>query len=301
MVLAGVLYGFLINSFILSLLAMGFTLQYVTMSVPNLAYGSIAFFSTYISLTMVLLNLSPYLGLPISFAICAIISVLLYKFLAFLRDRGMPVMGLMMATLVFDLLAYAFTNIYADMLSSFLQAYGRSFSLAEYDFTIGGTPGVLLVSGIIAVSFALGFHLMLTKTKFGIAMRATVENISLASVQGVNTDKVLLVAWLLVGGIAGVSGSLYPLWLYMDPWVGARMFVSIFAACVVGGIRSIYGSLFGGFLIAACETVITYELSLVIGEWIWPYRTVISLLIAAVFLLFAPNGVAGLIERARRR
>ena len=243
MVLAGVLYGFLINSFILSLLAMGFTLQYVTMSVPNLAYGSIAFFSTYISLTMVLLNLSPYLGLPISFAICAIISVL----------------------------------------------------------TIGGTPGVLLVSGIIAVSFALGFHLMLTKTKFGIAMRATVENISLASVQGVNTDKVLLVAWLLVGGIAGVSGSLYPLWLYMDPWVGARMFVSIFAACVVGGIRSIYGSLFGGFLIAACETVITYELSLVIGEWIWPYRTVISLLIAAVFLLFAPNGVAGLIERARRR
>jgi len=289
----------IVYSFILSLLAMGFTLQYITLSVPNLAYATIAFASTYLTLTFSLMNLSPYVAMPFGFLLGGTISFILYKFVAFLRNRGTSIVGLMMATIVFDLIIYAGMNIYADYLAYVFKLYAGSFSLSEFDFKIFSLPAVLFVSGLTSVGLVAFFTLMLVKTKFGVAMRAVMENYSLASVHGINTERILSIAWFFVGGIAGLSGSLYPIWFAMDPWVGARMFISIFAACVIGGLRSIYGSLLGGFIIAFSEVVVTYFLSLYF-PWIWAYRAVTSMIIAAFALVEMPSGIAGLIEKLRR-
>lgn len=289
----------IVYSFILSLLAMGFTLQYITLSVPNLAYATIAFASTYLTLTFSLMNLSPYVAMPFGFLLGGAISFILYKFVAFLRNRGTSIVGLMMATIVFDLIIYAGMNIYADYLAYVFKLYAGSFSLSEFDFKIFSLPAVLFVSGLTSVGLVAFFTLMLVKTKFGVAMRAVMENYSLASVHGINTERILSIAWFFVGGIAGLSGSLYPIWFAMDPWVGARMFISIFAACVIGGLRSIYGSLLGGFIVAFSEVVVTYFLSLYF-PWIWAYRAVTSMIIAAFALVEMPSGIAGLIEKLRR-
>lgn len=290
-----------VSSFLLSLLALGFTFQYVTLNVPNLAYSTIAFFSTYITLTFALFKLSPYLSVPISFFIGGIISLLMYRFLSLLRKRGLSPVGLMIATITFDLGIYAFMNIYADYVAYTLKVYTRSFILSDYDFRIGDFPGILFVSMFTAFLLTTIFHLILTRTKFGMAMRAIMENESLASTQGVNVDHVLNISWFLVGGIAGISGSLYPIWFSMDPWIGARMFISIFAACVVGGLRSIYGSMFGGFIIGLSEVLVTYALGNLLGGWIWWYRSVIPMIIASIAILIIPSGFAGMVENLRRR
>jgi len=287
-----------VYSFILSILAMGFTLQYITLSVPNLAYATIAFASTYLTLTFSLMGMMPYTAMPFAFLLGGAISYMLYKLVAYLRDKGTSIVGLMMATIVFDLIIYAGMNIYADYLAQVFKLYAGSFSLSEYDFKIFSLPAILFVSATTSIGLVGLFTLMLIKTKFGIAMRAVMENYNLANVHGINTEKVLSIAWFFVGGIAGLSGSLYPIWFAMDPWVGARMFISIFAACVVGGLRSIYGSLLGGFLIAFSEIIITYLLSVYL-PWIWAYRAVTSMLIAAVALVEMPSGIAGLIQKFR--
>jgi len=245
------------------------------------------------------MNLSPYVAMPFGFLLGGAISFILYKFVAFLRNRGTSIVGLMMATIVFDLIIYAGMNIYADYLAYVFKLYAGSFSLSEFDFKIFSLPAVLFVSGLTSVGLVAFFTLMLVKTKFGVAMRAVMENYSLASVHGINTERILSIAWFFVGGIAGLSGSLYPIWFAMDPWVGARMFISIFAACVIGGLRSIYGSLLGGFIIAFSEVVVTYFLSLYF-PWIWAYRAVTSMVIAAFALVEMPSGIAGLIEKLRR-
>ncbi|MBC7090753.1 MAG: branched-chain amino acid ABC transporter permease [Nitrososphaeria archaeon] len=299
MVPSPILLTALVYSFILSLLAMGFTLQYITLSVPNLAYATIAFASTYLTLTFSLMNLSPYVAMPFGFLLGGAISFMLYKFVAFLRNRGTSIVGLMMATIVFDLIIYASMNIYADYLAYVFKLYAGSFSLSEFDFEIFSFPAVLFISGLTSVGLVAFFTLMLVKTKFGVAMRAVMENFNLASVHGINTERILSIAWFFVGGTAGLSGSLYPIWFAMDPWVGARMFISIFAACVIGGLRSIYGSLLGGFIIAFSEVVVTYFLSLYF-PWIWAYRAVTSMVIAAFALVEMPSGIAGLIEKLRR-
>ncbi|MFX0125544.1 MAG: branched-chain amino acid ABC transporter permease [Candidatus Hodarchaeota archaeon] len=286
----------IISSFLLSLLALGFTLQYITLAVPNLAYTTIAFASTYVTLTMVLMELSPYSGIPFAFILGGIISVLLYKFMAFLRDRGISLLGLMISTLVFDLTIYGFMNIYADYIAYTFGAYTRAFTLSETDFAIKGIPGILFVSMIISLSLIAIFHLILVKTKFGIAMRAVMENYSLASVEGVNVDLVLSISWFFVGGIAGIAGSLYPIWFYMDPWVGARILISVFAACVVGGLKSVYGSLTGGLIIGAVEILVTHAFSSALGPWVWAYRATIPILIACIVLLKMPEGLASFIS-----
>jgi branched-chain amino acid transport system permease protein len=287
-----------VYSFILSILAMGFTLQYITLSVPNLAYATIAFASTYLTLTFSLMGMVPYIAMPFAFLLGGAISYMLYKLVAYLRNKGTSIVGLMMATIVFDLIIYAGMNIYADYLAQVFKLYAGSFSLSEYDLKIFSIPAVLFVSAATSIGLVAFFTLMLIKTKFGIAMRAVMENYNLANVHGINTERVLSIAWFFVGGIAGLSGSLYPIWFAMDPWVGARMFISIFAACVVGGLRSIYGSLLGGFLIAFSEIIVTYLLSIYF-PWIWSYRAVTSMLIAAVALVEMPSGIAGLIQKWR--
>jgi branched-chain amino acid transport system permease protein len=287
-----------VYSFILSILAMGFTLQYITLSVPNLAYATIAFASTYLTLTFSLMGMVPYTAMPFAFLLGGAISYMLYKLVAYLRNKGTSIVGLMMATIVFDLIIYAGMNIYADYLAQVFKLYAGSFSLSEYDLKIFSIPAILLVSAATSIGLVVFFTLMLIKTKFGIAMRAVMENYNLANVHGINTERVLSIAWFFVGGIAGLSGSLYPIWFAMDPWVGARMFISIFAACVVGGLRSIYGSLLGGFLIAFSEIIVTYLLSIYF-PWIWSYRAVTSMLIAAVALVEMPSGIAGLIQKLR--
>lgn len=289
----------IISSFLLSLLALGFTLQYITLSVPNLAYGTIAFASSYITLTMCLAKSSPYLGVPLAFVLGGGISFLLYKFMAFLRDHGISSLGLMISTLVFDLTIYGCMNIYADFIAYTFKAYTRSFTLSEMDFTFNGLPGILLVSSILSITLITIFYLILMKTKFGTAMRAVMENYSLARVEGVNVDLVLSISWFFVGGIAGIAGSLYPLWFYMDPWVGARILISIFAACVVGGLKSVYGSLAGGFIIGALEILITHAFASTLGSWIWSYRAITSIVIACLILLIMPKGLAGFISRLR--
>jgi branched-chain amino acid transport system permease protein len=294
-----IMISVVVSSFLVSLLAMGFTLQYITLNIPNLAYATIAFASTYISLTIVLWHLTPYVSLPFAFLLGGIISILLYKFVAFLRDRGTSLVGLMISTLVFDLTISGAMNIYAEYIAYYFQAYTYSFSLSQYDFELGVIPGILIVATLTCVILVLIFHVVLVKTKFGIAMRAVMENYALASTQGINTERVLTIAWFFVGGIAGISGSLYPMYFYMDPTVGTTMFITIFAACVVGGLRSIYGSLFGGFLIGASEILITYALAGPFGAWVWTYRAVTSMMIAAVALLAMPNGVAGYISKLR--
>ncbi|MEM2179172.1 MAG: branched-chain amino acid ABC transporter permease [Candidatus Methanomethylicaceae archaeon] len=295
-----ILLTVLIYSFILSILAMGFTLQYITLSVPNLAYSTLAFASTYLTLTFTLMGFTPYLAMPFAFFLGGAISFFLYKFITFLHNRGMSIIGLMIATIVFDLIIYALMNIYADYLAYVFKLYAGSFSLTEFDFKIFDCPGILLVSALTSIGLVILFTFMLIKTKFGIAMRAIMENYNLASVDGIDTEKILAIAWFFVGGIAGISGSLYPIWFAMDPWVGARMFISIFAACVLGGLRSIYGSLLGGFLVAFSEIIITYFLSIYF-PWIWAYRAVVSMIIAAVSLVKMPTGIAGYLQRIREK
>ena len=296
-----VLVSAIVAGSLLTLLSMGFTLQYITLRVPNLAHGSIALFSGYMTLAFYFFGLNPYVALPFSFLACGLITLALFRFLSILESRGIDRVGLMISTLGFDLIIYAFTNIFSDYVSYTLKIYTRSFVLTNADFTLAGLPGIFFASLILCVGLTIGFHFLLTRTKLGVAMRAIVESHSLAKSQGINTDFVLGISWFLVGGIAGIAGGLYPMWFYIDPWTAATILTRILAACVVGGLYSIYGSMTGGFIVGGLEGPLILLLIIFVGSWVSPYELMIPLVITAIALLIAPKGLAGTMQQFMER
>jgi len=281
---------------LLALLSIGLTLTYLTTRVPNFAHASFATIGVYIALVATRVwESTPYIAIPIAFVISGIVAVALYTFiLKPLIRKGASQAIQMVATLAFDLIVIAMLNIFADYIVNTFQVTSREFTLRSYDVEFMGLPLIVFAAPITIAVLAITLHIVLRKTKFGIAMRAATENSDLSGIVGINVKLIFGVAWLLGGGIAGIAGALMSLWFQGDPSLGPQLIPSVFAASIVGGFFSIYGAIAGGLLVGLTEVLGTRFLAGEFGSWLIAYRPLIPLVFIVVTLLLAPRGLAGI-------
>ncbi|MEM3589228.1 MAG: branched-chain amino acid ABC transporter permease [Nitrososphaerota archaeon] len=281
---------------LLTMLSTGLTLTYMTTKVPNFAHGDFATMSIYLNLALVhLLGLSPYLGVVPSFFFGGLIALILY--IAVLRpllNRGANYVILMVATIAYDMILISIINIIADYLNRVYKILTRLFQLKGFDLEFIEQPMIFIVAPVMSILIISLLYFFLNKTKFGIAMRAAIENPSLAEVIGININLTYAFSWFISGGLAGIAGALLPLYMTCNPDIGVRLLISVFAASIVGGLTNIYGAFLGGLVIGLAETLGTGYLSIMIGPWIVPYRPVIPLGLMLLTLLFAPRGLTGI-------
>ena len=95
--------------------------------------------------------------------------------------------------------------------------------------------------------------LFLALTLTGKAMRAVADNPMLADSKGIDPDRMARLAVGIGMGLAGIGGMLVGLDTSIDPLVGFRAILSVFAAAVVGGLGSIPGAVLGGITIGSCR------------------------------------------------
>jgi len=281
---------------LLALLSIGLTLTYLTTRVPNFAHASFATIGVYIALVVTRVwESTPYIAIPIAFVISGIVAVALYTFiLKPLIRKGASQAIQMVATLAFDLIVIAMLNIFADYIVNTYKVTSREFTLRSYDVEFMGLPLIVFAAPITIAILAITLHIVLRKTKFGIAMRAATENSDLSGIVGINVKLIFGVAWLLGGGIAGIAGALMSLWFQGDPSLGPQLIPSVFAASIVGGFFSIYGAIAGGVLVGLTEVLGTRFLAGEFGSWLIAYRPLIPLVFIVVTLLLAPHGLAGI-------
>ncbi len=281
---------------LLALLSIGLTLTYLTTRVPNFAHASFATIGVYIALVATRVwESSPYIAIPIAFVISGIVAVALYTFiLKPLIRKGASQAIQMVATLAFDLIVIAMLNIFADYIVNTYQVTSREFTLRSYDVEFMGLPVIVFAAPITIAILAITLHVVLRKTKFGIAMRAATENSDLSGIVGINVKLIFGISWLLGGGIAGIAGALMSLWFQGDPNLGPQLIPSVFAASIVGGFFSIYGAIAGGILVGLTEVLGTRFLAGELGSWLIAYRPLIPLVFIVVTLLLAPRGLAGI-------
>lgn len=139
-----------------------------------------------------------------------------------------------------------------------------------------------------AAMFAL--NILLKTTRLGTAMRATADNLDLAEVRGVDVDTVQMVVWVVAGFLAALAGVLAG-WSAsnINPNMGFVLLLPVFAAVIMGGIRSPYGSALAGLVIG---------LSMDLGVYVLPsnlavYREAIAFVILIAVLLVKPEGLWG--------
>ena len=283
----------------LTLLSIGFTLTYLTAKIPNFAHGTYAGVGIYVSFTFSrILKISPYLGFPLAFILGGIISVIIYILVInVLTKMGGGVIVLTIATLAIQIFLSALINIYAYWARAAFIEYSTSFLLKADDFEWLGFPGIFPVAIGISVMAVIVLHFLLTRTKIGVAMRATSEDSELASVLGININQIQLFSWFLTGGLACLAGAMIPMWFMSSPATGAAIITSIMAGSLLGGFESIYGAIIGGFAVGLSEVLLTYVGTSLIGTWVGEYRPLVPMIFLVAVLLVEPRGLQGAYER----
>jgi branched-chain amino acid transport system permease protein len=195
----------------ITILSIGFTLTYLTAKIPNFAHGTYAGIGIYVGWTLSkIYGFSPYYGFPLSFVIGGGVSVLLYILVISVITRlGGGAVVLTISTLAIQILLEALITIYVYWMRDIHGTYGMGFMLKEFDFKIGGYQGIFPISFLICCVVVVILHILLTRTRTGIAMRATAEDPQLASVLGINIDMIQKMSWFLTGGLACLAGAMY--------------------------------------------------------------------------------------------
>lgn len=294
----------------IALAAAGITIIYMSTETFNFAHASFTTIGFFVVYNMLLVfGGSPYYYFIFAALFTGLVGVAVYLTVnRWLIQRGADMVTLMMSTLGVDLILFGLINQWADIIRDTIPGSSpRNFLLRTIDYPVAEIAGTTIyarvpISIAIVILVIIGLHTFLTKTKFGIAMRTTIENPTLARIMGVNTEMVYLTAWFLGGALAGLGGAVLSMIETGSPQVGVRYIVPLFAGSIVGGLYSVFGSLLGGFLIGLSQQIGIYLLSLGVGTFINAYKPVIPLVIMVVALLFFPEGLGALAEKylARR-
>jgi branched-chain amino acid transport system permease protein len=124
----------------------------------------------------------------------------------------------------------------------------------------------------------------LQRTRMGKAMRAMADNVDLARVSGIDSERVILWTWILGGGLAGAAGTLLALDTRLFPLLGANQILPIFAATILGGIGRPYGAIAGGFVIGIASEFSTLFITPV-------YKPAVAFAIMVLVLIARPSGI----------
>jgi branched-chain amino acid transport system permease protein len=299
MIIPPLLMAAIVYACLITILSIGFTLTYLTAKIPNFAHGTYAGIGIYVSYTISkIMGLSPYVGFPLAFLLGGGMSIVIFLLVINVLQRiGGGAIVLTISTLAIQIFLTAALNIYAYWLREVYHTYSMAFMLKEFDFYIGDYPGVFPVTLILCIVTVILLHYMLTRTRIGVAMRATAEDPELASVLGINIYRVQLFSWFLTGGMACLAGAFLPLWFQSSPTTGAAIITSIMAGSLLGGFENVYGAIVGGFGVGFSEILLTYWLQGVFGSWVGEYRPLIPMFFLIAVLLLEPRGLQGVYER----
>ncbi len=139
---------------------------------------------------------------------------------------------------------------------------------------------------VVAVIVMAALFAFLSFTRVGKSMRAVADNPMLAAIKGINANVVARLVSFVAMGLAGLGGMLIGLDTTIDPLIGFKTILQIFAAAVVGGLGSIPGAVVGALVVGVGE-----ELSLLV---LTPaYRTAVGFIAILVVLTFRPRGILG--------
>ncbi len=163
------------------------------------------------------------------------------------------------------------------------------FPLSDVDvFDWGGVYVSHLSLGalIVGIVGSVLFYLLVQKTKLGLAMRATSENLAAAQTLGIPTRRVLGLAWGLAAALGVIAGLFLAATLLLDPFYMLEPFLKGFAAAILGGLNSLPGAIAGGLILGVAEALAGGFISVA-------FKNTLAFIIIIVVLLFRPEGLLG--------
>jgi len=267
-----------------ALVAIGYSLIFGVLRLLHLAHGEVFMVGAFAGLVVALwVSLGPFVAVFGGLVGAGVLGVVL-ELVAFrpIRRRGgnylAPIVSSVGAGLVLQ-------EVMTKLFGAEQVGFPRQFASTVYDL------GPISVSSsqifIMAIAFASMFalHLFVARTRLGVAIRATSENLEIASSLGINVDAIIMLTFAIASALGGIAGVLVGLnFNAVSPFMGIDMATKGMAIMLIGGLGSIYGAMAGGLLLGVGEVLsVAYLAS--------SYRDAFAFGLMIIVLLARPRGL----------
>ena len=278
-----IIIGISIGS-VYALIASGYALVYSLLDFSNWAHGEVCMLGAYCCFMATTIEKIPFaVSVVLGVGGAALIS-LFNERLAYrnIRRHGSPNMFLMIAAMG---LSTTYQNLANVIWGSKFKQLPKLFKTTSLNLggVFIGTSDLLCLS--IAIVVLVILLLIISKTRFGLHVRAVACNGRTASLLGIKIDRVIALVFLLAGALAGLAGVMYGMKYNVYPTMG-NVGIKAFIASVIGGLGSVPGAIIGAMLLGLIETVVSGYISSGL-------RDLISFSLLIAILLIRPSGLFG--------
>jgi branched-chain amino acid transport system permease protein len=277
-ILLGGLYG---------LAAAGLSLVFGVMKVLNVAHGELIMLGGYATFWLVTLTgVDPFVSMAASvaftFALGVLLYVVLFRFVVRAHEETRIKNSLLIGFGLSLALHAAAVKLWTADERSITTAYSGEV------FTVGGIAIPLVRLASLTLAFALigGLHLVLTRWRWGRAIRATADDWEAALMTGIDVRRAYLLAFALGTALAGAAGTLVTVGYSVSPSIGLEWTLKALIVVVLAGLGSMMGAFAGGLLLGVAEALSAAAVG-------GPYREVVGLVIFFVVLVARPQGLFG--------
>lgn len=282
----------LINGLILgsmyALVAIGFSLIYGIIRLINFAHGDVVMIGAFITLGLMELARVPFPLIALCVLATGVLVGILIERGAFRPMRGAPQVTGFIASLAVSIMIQNFgvLTLTAQPRNFFFPGYlQKVLHVGEVSFRV---VDAMIMGTALGLMFVL--ILLVKKTRLGMAMRATAENLDVARLMGININRTIMATFAIGSGLAGIAGLMWGgKFGQIDPLLGYVPGLKSFVAAVIGGVGSIPGAILGGFVLGLAEVLFVGLLPPIYSA----YRDAFVFSTLIVILLILPNGLLG--------
>lgn len=276
--LIGGLYG---------LAAAGLSLVFGVMKVLNVAHGELIMLGGYGAFWLVaLLGLDPFASLALVIPGALLLGVVLYAGLFGFVVRADEETRVKNSLLIGFGLALALHALAVRLWTADERSVPTPYGGAVFTLAGVSIPAVRLLSLLLAFALILGLELLLTRWRWGKAVRATAEDWQAALLTGIDVRRAYLLAFALGTALAGAAGTLVTVAYSVSPSIGLEWTLKALIVVVLAGLGSVLGTFVGGLVLGMAEAASAAAFG-------GPYREVIGLVIFVVVLVLRPRGLFG--------
>lgn len=287
---------------IYALIALGYTMVYGILGIINFAHGDVLMVGAMVALSAIrLLSILwpdwPLLvllsSLLIAMGACAALSYAIEK-VAYRPLRNAPRLAPLITAIGISILLQTIAMmIWSRNPMTFPQLLPSTpMDILGTGATITMKEIVIIVASVIVM---IGLLLLVDKTRLGRAMRAIAENRQVASLMGVDADKVISLTFALGGAMAALAGVMVATnYGNVHFYMGFTPGLKAFTAAVLGGIGNLPGAMLGGLILGLIESLgAGYVGDLTGGVFGSNYQDVFAFAVLILVLIFRPSGLLG--------
>ena len=269
-----------------ALIAIGLAITFSILDVVNFAQGSLVMWGAYLGAVFAVgLGLGLWVPMLGSMFLVGLLGMLLERTaLQPLRIRNAPPIAALLATLG---AATILDHLILIVFGPDTRAFPTPFPIRMIQVGDAQISTLELTITGIALALLVGLQALLRRTRLGLAMRAIAQDGRVAGLMGIDTNRVVALAFgvgAAVGGVGGVLTGIY--YNSVDISMGYSAGLKGFSAMVIGGMGSLPGAILGGFLLGTAETAATAVF--------WSgYRDIVAFSLLILVLIVRPSGLLG--------